>query len=246
MIRFGRAGRRGSAGAPTGNWWPLLAVTALLVLAGGAAAVATPQVTRVPIPGRGGDEPEDFYFGPTPVSPSPSEAQGAPAVRPVVPDWLLYVLGGLLIAVIAVGLLVAIWLMVRGRVWSRPRRLDEPAAAPRTAAGQAADQVVAAVDAGLSDLSDVDLDPRRAVIACWLRLEQVAAAAGTPRQVADTPTDLVTRLLAAHHVDPAVLAGFAEIYRRARYATHTVDEQMRGQARAALETIRSELTGAPV
>ena len=30
-------------------------------------------------------------------------------------------------------------------------------------------------------------DPRRAVIACWVRLEQAAAAAGTPRQVGDSP-----------------------------------------------------------
>jgi hypothetical protein len=102
--------------------------------------------------------------------------------------------------------------------------------------------VVAALDAGLIDLSDIDLDPRRAVIACWVRLEQVAAAAGTPRQPSDTPADLVTRLLSGHYVDAASLSGFAAIYREARYATHVVDEQMRGQARAALERLRAELT----
>jgi hypothetical protein len=224
---------------PNRSWWPLLVVAVLLVLAGGAAAVATPQLTRVPVPGRAADEPEGVYDGPTPSAPEPSPAQGGPAARPVIPDWALNVLGGLLIALIAGGLAFAIWLMARGRVRSRAGQIEELVTTSRPAA----EQVVAAVDAGLSDLSDTDLDPRRAVIACWLRLEQVAAAAGTPRQAADTPADLVTRLLAAHHVDPAVLAGFAEIYRRARYATHTVDEQMRGQARTALERVRSELTG---
>src|SRR5204863_9458777 len=98
---------------------------------------------------------------------------------------------------------------------------------------QARDQLIAAVEAGLSDLDDADADPRRAVIACWVRLEQAAAAAGTPRNVGDTPTELVTRLLTGHAVSAAVLYWLAEVYRLARYATHTVDATMRDQARGA-------------
>jgi hypothetical protein len=246
------------SGQSTRSWWPLLAVTLLLVLVGSAAAVATPQLTRIPVP-HSTDQPtpEGIYDGPTPVSRSPEETQGKKAAQAVVPGWVLPLLGGLLLAVVVGGLLTALWLMARGRLRSGVGQLDQPAATPVAAA----EQVVAVVDAGLSDLSDTDLDPRRAVIACWVRLEQVAAAAGTPRQVTDTPTDLVTRLLAARGargrselaspassselaaVDSGVLAAFAEIYRRARYATHTVDEQMRGQARTALERVRSELTG---
>jgi uncharacterized protein DUF4129 len=237
-------------GQPTRGWWPLLAVTLLLVLAGATSAVATPQLTHIPVPNStpqpGPEGPSD---GPTPIDPSPVPAQGRQAAGPAVPGWVLPLLGGVLLAVVVGGLLTVLWVMARGRMRSRIGQLGDPAAPPVGAA----EQVVAVLDAGLSDLSDTDLDPRRAVIACWVRLEQVAAAAGTPRQVADTPTDLVTRLLAAHcavphpaaapiGVDPGVLAAFAEIYRRARYATHGVDEQMRGQARTALERIRSELT----
>jgi Domain of unknown function (DUF4129) len=225
---------------PTRSWWPLLAVTVLLVVAGGAAAVATPQLTRLPLPQSANRQPEGPYDGPTPVQRSP-EMTRVERTRPVLPGWVLDVLAGVAIAVVVGGLLFALWLMARKGLRSRPGRIEEPATVQRSAA----EEVVAAVDAGLSDLSDTDLDPRRAVIACWVRLEQVAAAAGTPRQIADTPSDLVTRLLAAHEVDPAVLAGFADIYRRARYTTHTVDERMRGQARAALERVRSELTGVP-
>src|SRR5205814_870257 len=83
------------------------------------------------------------------------------------------------------------------------------------------DQVIAAVEAGLSDLDDADADPRRAVIACWVRLEQAAAAAGTPRNVGDTPTELVTRLLTGHAVSAAVPYRLAEVYRLARYAVPT-------------------------
>ena len=87
---------------------------------------------------------------------------------------------------------------------------------------------MAALDAGLEELSDTDRDPRRAVIACWVRLEQAAAAAGTPRHPGDSPTDLVGRLLAEQRVD-ARRAGRAagRSTGEARYATHTVDDQMR-------------------
>ena len=38
------------------------------------------------------------------------------------------------------------------------------------------------LDAGLVELDDRTTDPRTAVIACWVRLEEAAAAAGVPRQ----------------------------------------------------------------
>jgi Domain of unknown function (DUF4129) len=225
------------------GWWPLLAVTVLLVAVGGTAAVATPQLTRVPVPDANrGPRPTLFDNGPSPALPSPSTTLSPQAARIAAPDWVLTVLTYLFLAILGAALVAVLWLLVRNRTFSRPAEIDEPRAAPVAAA----EEVVAAVDAGLSDLSDTDLDPRRAVIACWVRLEQVAAAAGTPRQASDTPTDLVTRLLAAHQVDAAVLGAFADVYRRARYATHTVDEQMRGRARTALERVRSALTGAPV
>jgi hypothetical protein len=108
-----------------------------------------------------------------------------------------------------------------------------------------AEDLVAALDAGLEELSDTDRDPRRAVIACWVRLEQAAAAAGTPRHAGDSPTDLVGRLLREQRVDAGVLAALLEVYRQARYATHSVDDQMRAQARSALQRLRADL-GAPV
>jgi hypothetical protein len=101
--------------------------------------------------------------------------------------------------------------------------------------------LVAALDAGLEELSDTDRDPRRAVIACWVRLEQAAAAAGTPRNLGDSPTDLVGRLLREQRVDEQALAALLAVYREARYATHTVDDQMRRQARSALERLRADL-----
>jgi hypothetical protein len=102
--------------------------------------------------------------------------------------------------------------------------------------------VIAAVDQGLSELDDSDTDPRAAVIACWVRLEQAAAGAGTPRAPGDTSTDLVGRLLTEQHVSAAVLVPLAEVFRLARYATHAVDATMRDQARTALGQLRAELS----
>jgi hypothetical protein len=55
----------------------------------------------------------------------------------------------------------------------------------------------------------------------------------------------VLRLLGGHQISPGVLYGLAEVYRLARYATHSVDAGMREQARAALGQLRAELTAAP-
>ena len=86
-------------------------------------------------------------------------------------------------------------------------------------------------------------DPRRAVIACWVRLEQAAAAAGTPRQPGDSPTDLVTRLLARARGSSAGRAGRLRRRSTARPGTPRtpVDDRMRDQARAALRRLRAEL-----
>ena len=38
-----------------------------------------------------------------------------------------------------------------------------------------------------------------------------------------------------------MLAALLEVYRQARYATHAVDDQMRAQARSALQRLRTDL-----
>ncbi len=219
------------------RWWPLAAVVLLLALAAVAAAHSSPQIGRV-------DEPA--ITAPAPQLEDREAERGAPQPGDLVdtdptevPAWLgkaALVIGCIVLAVL-IGVMV--WTLAREVGRRRVRGKMPPRQLSRTAS---AEEVVAALDAGLIDLSDADLDPRRAVIACWLRLEQAAAAAGTPRQASDTSTDLVTRLLGEHHVSGDVLASFADVYREARYATHTVDERMREQARSALQRLRTELT----
>ncbi len=61
------------------------------------------------------------------------------------------------------------------------------------------------VRAGIAALDDAD-DPSDAILCCWVRLERIAADVGVSRDPADTPTDLVVRLLAAHAVRRETLA----------------------------------------
>ncbi len=218
---------------------PLLAVGALLLASALSALLATPQIHPV-APPRPKPPP-----APTAVStlvPARPAVQDTPPDHPVgiqVPEWLLGVAEGLLVLAF-LGILALIgWLLLRRGLRSRERELEPPPTPDKQAARES---VIAAVDAGLSDLDDADTDPRRAVIACWVRLEQAAAAAGTAREVGDTSTDLVARLLAEHRVSASVLYPLADVYRLVRYATHTVDTTMRDQARAALGQLRAELS----
>ena len=219
------------------RWWPLAAVLALLFLASLAATRSAPQLERFN-PDAVAEETAAPLLPPSPAPTKSAAAEPVEAARGL-PDWLGTV-AWVVIAVAGLSVVVLVtWAVLRDRSRRRVRRGTRRAGARPEA--RTAEDLVAALDAGLQELSDTDRDPRRAVIACWVRLEQAAAAAGTPRHAGDSPTDLVARLLAEQRVEAAVLTPFADVYRQARYATHTVDDQMRRQARAALERLRADL-----
>ncbi|SCG41926.1 DUF4129 domain-containing protein [Micromonospora inositola] len=229
------------------RWWPVAAVTVLLAVAAFAAGHSSIGASRIPPAADNIPYVPDYPS----AEPAPSIAveprDGAEATQAQIPHWIVtaatIVLG--LSALLAIGYVG--WTLVRGAL-RRTTRAIPVQRARRTAEGTAR-EVVAALDAGLVELDDRDTDPRTAVIACWVRLEEAAEEAGVPRLAGDTPTDLVSRLLRG---DPAagvpaiasadVLDGFAHVYREARYATHTVDKRMRDQARASLRRLRGELT----
>jgi hypothetical protein len=220
------------------RWWPLAAILGLLFLTSLAATRSAPQLDQL------GPEPAPAATTPPPLlPPDPQQATAAsvPGRSPPagLPDWLGTAALTVLIIVGVVFAALLIWAFVRDQVRRQGRRT--PRAAPVVTAQPTAEELVAAVDAGLEDLSDTDRDPRRAVIACWVRLEHAAAAAGTPRHPGDSPTDLVSRLLAEQRVDAGLLSAMRDVYREARYATHAVDDRMRTQARSALQRLRADL-----
>jgi hypothetical protein len=225
------------------RWWPVAAVFAMLALAGVASATVQLPLSHVD------SNPVRDQAVPTLVpsqapSPRPTLTSEAPSEfrSLALPDWVLWALIAIAVALVATVLVVALGAAVRKGSKFKRRAIRRPQ--PRHAApADVGSEVVAAVEAGLVELDEADVDPRRAVIACWVRLERAAAAAGTPRHPGDTSTDLVLRLLSGHHLSPDVLTGLAELYRQARYSMRRqVDAGMRDQARYALRQLRGELT----
>jgi hypothetical protein len=223
-----------------GRWVPLLAVAALLGAAMIAAVFSNPTIERIPETRRSmstlspGVEPTEGAENPA-ATPTPQTNDTLP-----VPAWLTWLVTAVCATVLLIVVGSLLWLMLRERVLERRRGLMAENSAPPTLARTQA-RVRAALEEGLFDLANAEQDPRRAVIACWLRLEDAAAAAGTAREAGDTSTDLVRRLLAQHQISADVLDSLAALYREARFAPHAVDAAMREQAHAALRQVHDEL-----
>jgi hypothetical protein len=221
---------------------PVVAVFGLLVLITTIALLSGPSATRLPTPERTAGTPAAPPTRPAvPDMTSSASPRGAPAAADL-PAWvgtILLVVVGLVTLALVVGVVYLIRRYVRIKVSPRrPRPVLETESEP----APAAEELHAAVSAGIEELADDSADPRRAVIGCWLRLEAAAAAAGTGREAHETPADLVERVLTAHEVDPEPLRLLVALYRQARYAPDVVDETMRDTARATLTRLQSELS----
>jgi Domain of unknown function (DUF4129) len=223
------------------RWVPLAAVVALLGAAMLAAVYSNPDVPLAPT--------ESATFDQAPATEDVNQQRAQPTASALtpgggdIPTWITYAISAVCAGLVLLLVGYLAWLAIRTRIARRRRPLSLLAEAVPTLE-QTRRDVAAVIDAGLADLEDADADPRRAVIACWVRLEGAAATAGVERGVADTSSDLVARLLATHLVVRGdVLAAFAAIYRQARYAPHEVDTLMRERARAALVQLRAELAG---
>jgi len=104
----------------------------------------------------------------------------------------------------------------------------------------AAEHVAESLGDDFDDLR-AEPDPRRAVIAAYARLESALASSGLPRRPAETPQEYVVRILEALEVRRSPVRELTDLYERAKFSQHTVDERMRERAIAALVRIRDEL-----
>jgi hypothetical protein len=226
------------------RWVPVLLVVLVLAVAGWAAGGGTGLGSgTLPPPRQEAAEPAPAGTG----SPAPAEGSASEdLLNAPVPGWLSVLVTafflGLVVLVIGVFLYVGVRYLLTERV-RRSEIVDQSASQPPDADAQA-EQVRAAVRAGIAEL-DAGGDARRAVIACWLRLERIAARAGAARLAADTPADLVARLLAGQRVREETLGRLASAYRLARYAPAEVADELLVTARRALHDVAVQL-GAPV
>lgn len=88
--------------------------------------------------------------------------------------------------------------------------------------------------------------PRNAIARCWLRLERDVAAAGLPRDPADTSVEFTARVLANYTVDPEAIHELAALYREARFSRHPLDESSRRSALGALDRLHQALNDSTV
>ncbi len=186
---------------------------------------------------------------PSVVSASPTPVQLlTPVHGGTAPYWILIVFALLFVAA-TIALLIYLFLMYLNdrRAGARKRRFGGPFVEPtEEELARQREDVLAAVDAGIAELSSDDSDPRGAVIACWVRLEAVAAQAGVAQGPGATSSDLVAHLLASQRVSRDALTSLADLYRTARYSRHVIEETMRDQARDALNRLRAEIAGIDV
>lgn len=83
--------------------------------------------------------------------------------------------------------------------------------------------------------------PSNAIVACWVDLEQAAAAAGIARRPSETSAELTIRVLDELDVDHRALRTLGRLYREARYSAHPLTERDRESAVAALDALRRSL-----
>jgi Domain of unknown function (DUF4129) len=158
---------------------------------------------------------------PRPPGGTSPAASGAPGRGD--PGWVSMLLTGLLLLGVAAAVVLRSWLARRRRVPPPgPRRLAE------------------LLEESLADLEG-ETDPRRAVIAAWIRMERGLAGAGLPRHAAETPLEYTARVLEGAAVTPAAVRRLADLYEQAKFSRHTIDEEMRRAAVEAVTVIRREL-----
>lgn len=84
-------------------------------------------------------------------------------------------------------------------------------------------------------------DPRNAVVACWVALEDAVHRSGLRRDRSETAAELTQRVLGRWEVDPQAITALSEAYREARFSRHPVSEAQRTVAVDALERIHLDL-----
>lgn len=149
----------------------------------------------------------------------------------------------LLTILVVTAALIVVVLLAR-RLWanqrhSRRRRLHQPA--------EVTFEVLPEVSLALANDAPNQFamleqgSPRNAIVACWLRLEEVAGEAGVSSNPAETSTEFTTRVLGALAFDPAMINGFAALYREARFSRHELGEPARRAAVAALRSLYDDI-----
>ncbi len=96
------------------------------------------------------------------------------------------------------------------------------------------------VEDTLADLY-AEVDPRKAIIAAYARVERVFATYGLPREPSEAPIEYLERALPELRASGAALERLTGLFQWAKFSAHEVDPKMRDEAIGALLEVRDEL-----
>lgn len=167
---------------------------------------------------------------PSPTTPSPpvtapsaqQEGQGLSIGLPF--------LAVLAVTALVVGAVLVLWALLRT---SGSRR--------RSTGPEQIDLLIDATSDARQEWVRGEADPRNAVVACWVQLEEAAGSGGLRRRRAETSTEFTVRVLARWEVPSEAIERLGGLFREARFSQHPVTEQMRHEAVVALNTINQVL-----
>ena len=103
-----------------------------------------------------------------------------------------------------------------------------------------ADELREAVESGRLAFAELD-DARAAIIACYVAMERSLADQGAARGAADTPDELLARVISAGIVRGAAARRLTGLFYEARFSTHPLGRAERDAASAALDELAAEL-----
>jgi hypothetical protein len=197
------------------------------LLGGGMAAIAAVLISNLHL---------HFLIKPHPLPFRPTTGPRRRATAPPRPLPTYHfpvgpVLYGLLVLVIVAAVAISLWWAARQL---RP-------ALPLPPAGEAdAEELLEAVESGRQAFAELD-DARAAIIACYLAMERSLADRGAGRGVADTPDELLARVVSAGIVSGGAARRLTDLFYEARFSTHPLGPRQRDEASAALDELAAEL-----
>ena len=132
------------------------------------------------------------------------------------------------LSLVAVGV-GALWLSARGR-----RTSMEPLG------GTLAEALADVLGETLDELR-AEHDPRRAVIAAYVRMERALAAAGLARRETEAPEEYLSRVLDEVELSARAAGRLTALFAWARFSVHDVRPEMKEEAIETLEQVHREL-----
>lgn len=105
------------------------------------------------------------------------------------------------------------------------------------------DVLVRAAELGLATVTEPGRDPRAAIIACYVVMEDgLAEAPGAAPQVSDTPSEVLARAVERGVLHGQSAADLAQLFTEARFSRHEMTEHQRDLAAALLRQVLDDLS----